>query len=123
MEEANPWVNPMDKENPEIEVHSTAVRTLGDHFDYNESRDLIYNPWQPYCFPKDLKQAIRFIETHYRKSQMDRHFNCEGCKIPEHFSYSIGRTMYNQIQVMDTQLPKWREASISTPSSQQFFYF
>ena len=31
--------------------------------------------------------------------------------------------MYNQTYRMDNQLPKWREASISTPSGQRFFYF
>ena len=33
------------------------------------------------------------------------------------------RTMYNQIYRMNNQLPKWREASISTPNGQMFFYF
>jgi len=31
--------------------------------------------------------------------------------------------MYNQTYAMDNQLPKWREASISTPNGRRFFYF
>ena len=100
-EEADPGETPMDEENPEIEVHPTAGRTFGDDPDYNEFRDLINNPWQPFYCAEDFKQAIRFVEAHYPKSQIDRHFNEGGCKIPEHFSYTSGWTMYNQIYAMD----------------------
>ena len=113
----------MDEENPEIEVHSTAGRTFGDDPDYNEFRDLISTRWQPFYFADDFQQAIRFVKAHYPKSQIDRHFNEVGCKIPEHFSYTSRWTMYNQIYRMDNQVPKWREASISMPNGRRFFYF
>jgi len=122
-EEANPGETPMDKEIPEIEVHPTAGRTFGDDPDYNEFQDLIDNPWQPFYCAEDFKQAIRFVEAHYPKLQIDCHFNEGGCKIPEHFSYTSGWTMYNQIYRMDNQLPKWRETSISTPNGRRFIYF
>jgi len=113
----------MDEENPKIEVHPMAGRTFGDDPDYNEFRDLINNPWQPFYCAEDFKLGIRFVEAHYPKSQIDRHFNQGGCKIPEHFSYTSGWMMYNPIYRMDNQLPKWREASISTPNGPRFFYF
>jgi len=113
----------MDEENPEIPVHPTAGRTFGDDPNYTEFRKLIKYPWQLFCCADDFKQAIRFVKAHYPRSQIDRHFNEGGCKIPEHFSYTSGWTMYNRIYRMDNQLPKWREASISTPNSQRFFYF
>jgi len=113
----------MHEEFPEIKVHSTPGSTFGDDPDYNEFRDLIDNPWHSFHYAEDFKQAIRFVEAHYPKSQIDRHFKEGGCKIPEHFSYTSGWMMYNQIYAMDNQLPKWREASISAPNSQTFFYF
>jgi hypothetical protein len=100
-----------------------AGRTFGDDSDHNEFRDLLNNLWQPFYCAEEFKQAIRFVEAHYPKSQNNRHFNEGGCKIPEHFSYTSGWTMYNQIYAMDNQLPKWREASISTPNGRRIFYF
>jgi hypothetical protein len=106
MEEADPGESPMDKEHLDIEVNPMAGRTFCDDPDYNDFRDIINNPWQPFYCPEDFKQAIRFVEAHYPKSHIDRHFNEGGCKIPEYFSYTSGWTMYNQIYTMDNQLPK-----------------
>jgi len=80
----------MDKENPEIKIHSKVGRTFGDNPDYNEFRDLINNPWQHFYCAEDFKQAISFVEAHYPKSQIDHHFNEGGCKIPGHLSYTSG---------------------------------
>jgi len=122
-EEADTEESPMDEENPEIEVHPMARSTFGDDPDYNEFRDLINNPWQQFYCAKDFKQAIRFVKAHYPKSQIDCHFKEGGCNIPEHFSYTSGWTMYNQIYRMDNHLPKRRDASISTRNGRRFFYF
>jgi len=62
-----------------------AGMRFGDDPDYNEFRDLINTPWQPFYCTEDSKQAIRFVKAYYPKSQIDRHFNEGGCKIPEHF--------------------------------------
>jgi len=98
----------MDEQNPEMELHPTAGRTFFDDPDYNEFQDLTYNLWQLFYSANDLKQAIRFFESHYPESQIDRHFNEGRCKIPEHFSPTSGWTLYNQIYMMDNQLPKLR---------------
>ena len=78
----------MYKENPGIKGHPIAGRTFGDDPDYNEFRDLINNLWQLFYCAEDFKQAIRSVEAHFPKSQIDHHFNEGGCKIPEHFSYT-----------------------------------
>jgi len=80
----------MDEENWEIQVYPTVGRTSSDVPDYDEFRDPINNPWQPFRRAKDFKQAIKFVEAHYHKSQIDRHLNAGGCKIPEHVSYTTG---------------------------------
>jgi hypothetical protein len=92
-----------------------AGKTFSDDPDYYECRDLNNNPSQLFHRPEDFHQAIRFIEAHYLKSQIDRQFNDAKCMIPEQCSYTSGWTMYNQIYTMDHQLPKLREAPISTP--------
>jgi len=113
----------MDEEDPEIKVYHTAGRTFDDDPDYNEFRDLMNNPSQPIYCAKDCNQAIRLVEAHYPKSQLDCHFNEGRWKIPDHFSYTSRWMIYNQIYRMDNQLPKWREASISTPNGWRLFYF
>jgi hypothetical protein len=122
-EEGYPKETPMDEENPEMEVHPMAGRTFSDDPGYTEFRDLINYPWQPLYCAEDFKRAIRFVEAHYTKSQIDRHFNAGGFKIPEHCSYTSRWTMYNQIYLMDYRQPKWRETSFSTPNGQRFSYF
>jgi len=84
-EEADTGGTPMDKENPEIEVHPTAGRTCGDDPDYNEFRDLINNLWQPFHCAEDFKQAIRFLEAHYPKSQIDRRLMKAVARFPRTF--------------------------------------
>jgi len=123
MEEADPGEPPMDEENLEIEVYPMAGRTFSDDPDCNEFQDLINNPWQPLNCAEDLKQAIWFINAHYPKSQIDLHFDKGRWKIPMHFAYLSGWMMYNQFLAMDNQLPKFREASISTPHGRRLFYF
>jgi len=113
----------MDEENRQMKVHPMAGKTFSDDPNYNEFRDLIHNPCQHFHSANDFKQAIRFVEAHYPKSQIDRHLNEGRCNIPEHFSYSSGWTIYNQIYMIDNPLPKWREASISMPNRCRFFYF
>jgi hypothetical protein len=122
-EVADPGETLTNEKNPEIEVHSTTGRNFGDDPAYNEFRDLVNNPWQTFYCAEDFTQAIRFVEAHYPKSQIDRQLNEGGCKIPEHFSYSSRWTMYNQIYVMDNHLRKWREASISPPNGRRFWKF
>jgi len=75
----------MREENLEIKVHSVAGRTVSDNSDSNEFQDLINNPWQPFHCTEDFKQAIIFVEEHYRKSQIDRHFNEGGCMMSNTF--------------------------------------
>jgi hypothetical protein len=89
-EEADPGETAMDEENLETKVHRTVVRTLGDDPDYIKFRHLINTSWQPFYSATDCKQAIRFVEAYYPKSQIDPHFNRGGCRISEHFSYTAG---------------------------------
>jgi len=114
---------PMDEENPEIKVYSTPRRTFCDNSYYTEFWHLINNPWLPSYYTEDFKLAIRFVEAHFPKPQIDYHFNEGWCKIPEYFSYTSGWTMYNQIYAFDNQLRRWRETVISTPHGQSVFYF
>lgn len=113
----------MDEEPPEFEVDPTAERTFGDDPEYNEFRGLINNLWHPFHCAEVFKQAIKFVEAHYPKSHIVRHCIEGECNIPDHFSYTSGWTMYNQIYGMDSQLPKWREGSIFTPHGRRFSYF
>jgi len=122
MEDDDPAETPRDEVNPEIEVHPTAGRNFGDDPDYNEFWDLIYNLWQPFYCAEDFKLAIRFVEAHYPKSQIDRRFNEGGWKITDHFSYNSSWTMNNQIYAMDNQLLKWWEAYIATPNGWRIFH-
>jgi hypothetical protein len=38
-------------------------------------------------------------------------------------SYTSCWTMYNQVYMMNNKVPRWREASSSTPHGQRIFYF
>jgi len=122
-EDAEHRVTPMDKENPEIKVPPTAGRTFGDDSYYIEFWNHINILWQLLNCAGDFKQAIRFVKAHYPTSQIDHDYNEDGCKIPEHFSYTSGWMIYNEINTMHNLLPKLREATISTPNDRRFFYF
>jgi HEPN domain-containing protein len=78
----------MVEENGELEVHPTSGRTFGDYPNYNGLEELLNILRQCFHGAEDFKQAIRFVEAHYPKSQIDHHFNDGRCKIPKHFSYT-----------------------------------
>lgn len=80
----------MDEDNPEIELHPMAGRTFRDNPVHNEFLVFIKSLWQPLYYPENCKQAIRFIEVQYPKSQIGHHFNEGGCNITEHCSDTSG---------------------------------
>jgi len=72
----------MNKENLESEVYPTARRIFSDDSDYNEFQDLNNTLSRPSPWAAYFKQAIRFLNVHNPKSQIDLHLNEDGWKIP-----------------------------------------
>jgi hypothetical protein len=87
--------------------HETAGRAYGDVPNY-DSTELHANPWAPFKSADDFQQADRFVQAATPKTHINSHFNEGGCKNPQDYSYSSGKTLWDQIDRMEERLPGWK---------------
>ncbi|KAF8541851.1 hypothetical protein BDD12DRAFT_877663 [Trichophaea hybrida] len=114
--------NQPDDENTTT-YHPTAGRVHGDVENYEHWHGLKQDPWRPFITPEEFLQARRFVESHTSKNHMRRHFKEGGCRNPEQFSYTSGKTLYKKLSEMEERLPRWQEKISETPHGKRTFHF